>query len=1601
MACQYKFNGVILSEEQFQRLVFRASELVENTATSEKINIVNVANTIASLNLTEFNEESIMKIQALNDLLQEHYNTDFDFVSINEEGTVVLNQDVFDSVNMETDENALIENAMNEILFNQPNTLTGYSYDPSVAKPNRFAKMVAYKQSLINKLEKQRATLIAAKAKYDPKSKEFGDILKLEKEIDKRLNGYGYETDADYIPGLLREVQKLKSEDNIDILFDYFNSDVQRLAALTERSDIDSISESKIILAFFKALHSTDSSGSNKSVDNPILDMMELSDDRMKDSIKRIKDFSRNIIDIYEDKIKQKEVDILNEVIKNDPDLRKLFPEEELEYQTFFGRMLAMEDVNIYDAVFMDGTIGTFSDFGHIPQLAKKMLTESITKYRAKESSWEEKMSVLIPKVNAKLQKLGYAIKIVGFKYGASYTLFRQKYANGQYTNRMVDRYSADYIDEWARIQNEYRSAIDRAKKGLKGAAAIVAKRNAHINRDNWRRTNTINVDPRKISEFINNPDFAEFKEYFIDDNGNHENELKTHLMSDNGYKEAIAEQKEKIYRFQTERKRLIQTLFEQQGVKNFSDLDSYGQFYLKQWDADNNPFTASRYFETNIPITLNGYAHYPDMNRFSTFIPKRTNNGKETGNYDKNFATIESDEDLYEFWKLSDEIFTECRKHLPLDKQREMAYNTIAGKEKSWVDILTDPDLTLGEKFVQAITNMKDSFKQSFTSVESSKFSNNKLVDVITNQEDSDVSLKLIQTNGDEIKRNFVVQAIQFIQSLNGENRRIFTNAAGKLTMNKYSKVPYSALSHESKELLASYLNVPSGDKSLLKALNITQEGNVDIGKLIYRNVVSRIVENETFNLPQILKLYSKGAMLYAARTEVKPKLDILKEHYNNIKRVNTTNAGTFKNTFSKLTRTSANDNFEKWFHKHVIGDVSPKVLGLIKNKMMAKLRKNSEGKNEWMFNIALSSLTNEEKDLYRIIQDEIERENALGEHGSAETIKELKAIQERLGRNFAAGAFVDRFFDLTRMVGLALSPVGAFYNFMAGKFTNYINANVYYSEAAMIRAERIVLGSHVKIFGVGKISDNTLKSAKKLAIMMNRFKVFQDSSDEIYKSSIDTAVNLQSAMNLYILQSRTEYVNQAPVLAALMIDEKIKDIDGNESSVWDALDHNGKLLEKFRTPENIANWETADSKEANRFIEKTTATIKQLHGDYSELGGSVYSENQAYKAVMMFKRWMPRYIHSRFAKEYYDHELGRWTKGRYQSVNMASATAIVGTTTLALLGFNPVGLLAISGAAVWGYTRRDTTSELNYFKELTINLAQIFTKAAILPPKVLYGIGTGKKLFGDSKFNQFLDNGNRTSDTNNGNMTANINEASLIVMTLMMRLIIMGMFKDRDEDEDDSKLNLALNMCGRMLNELTLFQNPLALWDGLVGSPAALRTIQNMIKFGESMSDFFEGNDMVTEGVDAGESKINKAIQKVIYPSIFRDDFGFGSGMKKVNDQYGLDQYMLSEKKQMEKLLRTNRLEYRKELEKKYTEQITPELISSVADQIKEANPEISDALAKRKAEKLIQKEIEKNALKMTNYVLPTLSYRDKDITKEQLKEDIKNNLEEFPPQ
>lgn len=1664
MACKYKLNGVELTEQEFNNTISNAIDVLnkQRNALPENITGQHVADMISNLNINEINEQSLRDLNELNQQLGEEFDVDREFVTMDDEGNLEINQQLIDELDNHMDDIEhmspdMIEQEMLEMMFNTPNERTGFSNDPPQA--SRFENMLIYKQSLISRLEKLDRELEASKSTVAHTSIKYDAILKHQRDVRERLNGVGYEGDANYVPGLKRELKTLKNESNIDELNNYMYSDIKRLDALVKSDDINNINEAKKILNFFTSLTTTMPDKLPSDFENQVFTEQELSNPALQASIQRMAKVGFSVLQKYREVVNGLEISRIEKELKGDPYLqsiiapmRQMIVDQRLaqgksgdvsDYNVFFGQQ--MKDINVWDKYLSDGVIGTFSTFGEITQKASEIFHDHLREFEGRAAEFEQRSKELVPKVNAKLNALGFGIKLFGkFKViGTTYKIYKQKTSDNKYTGHLINRRSAEFMDLWSDIADSFASTFNAGNTGTESTISNNLINAAYRKRAGELRKVSIMIDPRKVSEIKNNSEFAEFSGYFMDDNGQHEQDLITNLGSQKGYDEEVAVAVENIRKYKVDYSRRLQDQLDEEGVTSYNDLSDAGKREMIKYFNENNPFIAAEYFYTG---NLRNLSHNPNITSYGNFIPKRFKNNEilntaravgeeikynqsteETGFYDKDWHTIESDDDLHDFWKLATEVHDQ-KKYLPLQQQRDLAYNMLPTKKASFHDILIDPDHLAAEKLSKAYYNISNKFKSGLTAQKGSVATNNEITDTITKNEEGDVALGLINTTGNEIRNNFRRSYIAFIQTLKETYDQQFKDETGEnYFMNKHSKITYDALSQQSKEILSDMLGVNGNDIDLMKALNIkTDKDEFNIGRILHREVVNNVIENETFNLPQTLNLYNNAVALYAGRNAAMPLIDVFRKHFKMIANPNVNNVGDQKQTNTENGRVRANELFDRWFDKEVLGRLHGEVAGMATKKIYAELKEKNTQKGKWISDIYLSSLTHDEKIIVKELNNMIDHEMQKPEaERNNVLIESLEKSKENIGRYFAISAFGNRLLDVVRIVGLGLNPVAAWFNFVQGKTSNLTNGSsgLWMKEESIIRAENICMGSHIKLTGLGKVTkffgltDHIApKSAMIVAMMTQRFKVFQDSSDEIYKSSIDTAVTDPTIGNIYMLNSMVEYVNQTPILTALLIDQEITGKDGVVSNVWDALmggDKIGQLAENFRTPENIETWEKAESHEANLFETKVSTTIADFQGDYRRFGGSVYSNDMTLKMLMMFKRWIPRYVHVRLGVRQNDRQLNRVTQGRYRALSAASGSAMFGIVAITAFGLNPVAIgigavLGGLGSHIWGV--RKSTFEGNaptrYFKELAVNVTQIAVNSILLPAQAIATVTTGKKITNssllggkDSKFNKFINNTHREDSLDDGGMKSNLTEISLIVMTTMVKLIIRGMTKDKDKDEDKALVNLLLNMCGRTLSDMTVFLDPTSLI-GTLSGVAALRMSQNLIKLGDAMTQY---DAIETSGPHIGENKAMETFRKTFAPGLLRKNFGLNSYLEKDMFKGKIDNIGLvtSEQDKMKKIIEQSKAKYRATLIKKYKDEVTPEKIKVKAAALIESNKKARikdstiDELSESKSLRMAKRILEENAVKRANTkataVIPGITRRNKKLQRTGLQESI----------
>ena len=456
-----------------------------------------------------------------------------------------------------------------------------------------------------------------------------------------------------------------------------------------------------------------------------------------------------------------------------------------------------------------------------------------------------------------------------------------------------------------------------------------------------------------------------------------------------------------------------------------------------------------------------------------------------------------------------------------------------------------------------------------------------------------------------------------------------------------------------------------------------------------------------------------------------------------------------------------------------------------------------------------------------------------------------------------------------------------------------------------------------------------------------MDRYSVLMDMKNELQKSSHKSFANRLSWTGPHEINQRVEFINQSPIMIAMLRTKKIKGISGAESSVWDAMDKDGNLTADFRTEENINNWEKLQGEEYLVFKESLNKALVKAHGNYDQLRGMMMKSNAAGKALAMFKTWLPMQIYSRFAIEQDDIQSGTvGYKGKYWSYGAAGAFTHVGV--VATIAGGPVaGLLFGLGGGIIGHFTGPNKGEpfnfLDIIKEIVYTNLQLFKKAIGMPINLL----AGKQLIGsDKSFESWV--GKKNFDKQDAaNMRANMADLAIQLMWLAGMIFVKSLWWDDDKEkqkeamkkmtevqkkaykqklaDDRAKHNLYMNKFMQLSSQAGQYINPVDAWNNIIGSNGVIRYYKEIDKWVQSFGDYLADKEIIPSGIHAGENKFLIESKKVFLPGIFKDieTLGTKALTEKQFEKSSIDEWFKSSSKKASEKSRRDRAERRAELQ------------------------------------------------------------------------------------
>lgn len=1397
-----------------------------------------------------------------------------------------------------------------------------------------FEKFIRHKERLVRFLEERLSSI--AKELKNPKTTtdRRTELNDLKVKIKLRLEGEPQKGKA----GLVEEIIDLRKNANINAIGYYVEQDLARLKTLAQSNNANDIKEARTIIDFYDAAGTFQSDRENPFFpqhqifffedDKPTSDYQLGTD--MMNQFKAWRDTAMGFAPAIDLKAKEVTVNAFN----SDLGVQKAYKvDKDFNFDQIVHTVEGLKDVDWVTAWSMDVTQAIFSKAAPLAQVMHSYLVNAMETHLNYSREYAKRMEEIAPLVAKRLGEIDngkYKLRAFGILgiNGVSYDLFLDTTKGGLQTGTLVQRFTKEFIDAQVEQGEKFKKEFNLARladDSLKGAMYNTA----FESNKQWKRANTIIMNPALIQELVDDVEFSQFKDDKVTDDQkkSHRKQL-VDLLGEKGFQEEIEKQKRMLSKYLADRQSYINAQIAFEGVADESSLSSHSQFIIKQWDLQHNPSMGVQDYYSSDGVfvdkrKVNSYMDYNNTIPRNKKVTITSSNGlfhfeddaNSTGFYNERYRTIEGDDILREFYDLIKQGLDKITESAPYELQKSMPALTLPMLMKSTTEFLIDNKNGTLKMVSSAWRRMWDRIRLSFGLIQQSEVSY-AVKDPITGKYNYKVNDQFLQGNKRSVKERSLIEKIKFIQAYNiGKTKNRLD------VINRFTVIPLSAMNTSALAHLAQLLHVDISldeiaTNKLDKIRKITGEA-VNIGKVIRDFSIHSVVQAQSFDLPKLMKHFTNLASAYAARTETLPIMEIMKAHYEQIRNPKTNNTSNpILNMLegriaSEGTRKRAIDQMDNWFERVMLDNYGIKHSGIFGGKTQTIKEQDEEGNETGKVDTKIPFIgkkiySTEEKKKIKEIDELISKEK------DAEIIGQLEAIKEGLGKTRTASAAILNFLDLVRTLRLGWSLSSGVSNFAEGYISNMILA----SGGEFFNSEEIYYGysvgrkSWTKNITFGKRAH---PDAKKARVLMDRYNVLLDSKNELQKATVKTNLSKLESLNPYEINARVEYLNQMPILVAMLRSQKIKDKDGVEVSIWDAMDEEGNLYEEFRSEENISNWEKLTGKDYLAFKNKMNEGIVRAHGNYDELRGMMLKSSVAGKAIAMFKTWLPMQLFWRFGQEQDNLKSGKTFKGRYRSFTSGSGAVYGAGVGLLAFGVGPMAAV-IAGAGYLGGRYFGAQTEIGAIQQMITTTKLLFKKAIGMPVNILAGKNLIKS---NNDFDKWVGQGKFTQ-LDARNLRGNMAELSIMMTTLAIMLLVKSFFWDDDDDKEDTERqfhNIAVNKLMQWASQATMYVKPTAMWKNTFGDIAVLKYLEDL---GKEMKNLQE----LMMGTDPGGTKSWRQTKKTFIPGLFKDldlHLGFGSQAEKqfepspYDDWFHGEEYLTARK---EKQIRKNISEELKEL-------------------------------------------------------------------------------------
>ena len=1429
-------------------------------------------------------------------------------------------------------------------------------------------------------LKKAQGNTPAAKARFKAISNKIADLTQL----------------ADNLTTEIADISSISDLNPIRIDA-YIKTDIRRLNSLNDiledpnantREKADARDEIKRILDFFDQLTNFEPEKINKS-GHPIYTTNDIFDPSSGGKIlnQDIDDYFSDLkrkLEPYKTALGTHDIKLVEELFNRNP-LIQGGALQGRQYADIVHGEEGLKDLNWWDTWLMDIGQNTFNPNGVLSQVIHSTVQQKFWEEEQWSKNRIEEIDVMLPEVIEEMKRLGNKAGVLGIIRGISWDLFKQVYPNKQETGNMVDKYSAEYYDEYQRARGIYHEELDKARLGFMTFDQVFN------NRKKWFEENTIEVDVSLMEELIT--EFPTLTPLFST-NRTDIDKQKADLIAvigDKHYANIVESQKRKVNEYMAAREREVEKRILAEGVANEAALSFASRSAISKFEHENSPFKAAEY-ERNGGKFLTTFAANLRPNYFhTTYIPKTTGDVNGLNYYDANYAEIEANPILYKFHTLMSDTLKEIKNKLGNEAASKMSFNNLLNLEKGVADILLDKDMSFLQKISASLRKIIENIKQMLGVRIEGAFSYSE-IDPDTGKPVYKINDEFIYANKKKIEEKKAIADAEFMDAFN--NSASNTNAPQLLKIRVVNGREY--IHFNDPRVLALVSKYTGKTYTNIRELYADYGQFIPIGKIIDRYAKNEVAKEKSFDLPKVIKTYTYLAAMYHARVQMQPSVELLKEHFDKIQDVETTNTGQTKKkqgatgpvSMTTGERENAKKQMEFFFQKTVLGNENLKEFGIIASNQLPPVQgKTMLTRTLGNFVSAITNFdgkmyTKYEKDMVKNI-DQILQSKTL-DPGERDRLLKVK---ERLGKNFAFSRLLDAMLHFIRFKGLSYSLSSNLTNFLEGQLANKLLSGQYFPPEYLYEV------TPMDLLALDSISKVSMKKVPQKALVAKLFAkkldLLQDATNELQKSSAKTGITGSERLKPMYGTRKTEEYNQIPIIAAIMKDTPITKADGTTGDLLDALEAYEtptgewvyRLKQDYSTTANEETWENLIGDIYYKFKARASSIISNTHGrGYDQLRPMAAKGNLAGRSLLLFKTWLPTEVHKRFAVDQFDISTNTKINGRYRShtgTSTAMESAIMGFMTLGVPGAIVGGLIGGLGANYFSKTH----SSLSIIQENILFGKILFAKFAgiFLNPiarKVLKQ-GLEEKLIPSNSALMASMASPDFTETDLINLRANLQETAYMLAFMALMITSRALLMSEDEDDDEEEMvrkamtyHLIVNRLTQLANNAMMFSSPKAMYE-TVTDMAIWRFYEEGQKVVEAVGKTLHGDSIVTErGPTEGQYRITATANKFLLPKLGNDIMngdllylGFRSQVDRQFNPTPFDDWFLPEKDAEAKERTQNRGQQRAELrgEGELSEK-------EIEKQIEKDNPSLTtikkmeraELKEKLKAEGLTNKEI-----------------------------------------